>query len=930
MSLRNRGLAAVLGALLAGNAFADGRIEGRVGDAANNTYFEGALVRIEALNRTASTGRDGRFGFSRVPAGTHTITVEYLGSEPVSRQVSVADGETETVSIAIGERVEEIIVYGDSAGRASALNRQRSADNLINVISADSIGALPDANVAEALQRVPGIFLERDQGEGRFIGIRGIDPNLNATRINGLHVPAPESGRRSVALDVIPSDLLEGIEVEKTFTPDMDANAIGGTVNVKSLSAFDRGGRFLTFTAESSYNELQEEMSPKLAATFTDVVDLGGGVDNLGVALALSWFDRDFGSDNIETDGGWPDDLEGPDGEFRGAEEIEQRDYVLTRERFGAALNFDLRPTGTDRYYLRTLYSEFSDQEFRTRNQFKFDDGTAVEGTATSATWQDATIEKELKDRFEEQTILSLILGGENRLDAWTIDYSLGHSMGEELEPDRIDTNFVVEGVEIGYASIGEEPSLFASANAFDAASYELDEIVFEDNVTEDEQSTLALNAKRDLFAERYTGSLKFGLQYRTREKTNDATEIVYDGFPDDPDLTGFATAAPEWDIGRFVGPGVSEAATDAFFFGNRDLLEIDADDTLAASTAGDFELNEDVFAAYLMSTAETEDWLVVYGLRFESTEFDASGQRIVIDDVAGSGEPEPRAVSFDQSYSDLFPSVNARYRRGNLILRGAASRTISRPNFGELSPGGEIEFEVDEGENELSAEIGNPDLEPVESINLDFSVEYYPGGVGIFSAGVFYKQIENFIALADVAERIDLSQFVGNATVDDAEVIQPINGDDADVIGLELNYVKEFENGFFVSANATFVDTEARFPEREGDFDLPRNSDTVWNAALGYEGQRYSLRLAATFKSEALLEFEDIEDEAFDVYQDEHLQLDLSAKWNPTDTLQLFLTANNLTDEPFYAYFDEPRFNGQFEEYGRTYALGVRYTPFQ
>ena len=155
------------------------------------------------------------------------------------------------------------MVRGDRGGRAAALNRQRSSDTVVSIISADDIGALPDGNVAEAVQRVPGVFLERDQGEGRYIGIRGIDPNLNTTTINGMFVPAPDSGARSVALDVIPSDLLASLEIVKTFTPDMDASAIGGNVNVRSLSAFDKQGRSMSFMAEGSYNELVESSSPK-------------------------------------------------------------------------------------------------------------------------------------------------------------------------------------------------------------------------------------------------------------------------------------------------------------------------------------------------------------------------------------------------------------------------------------------------------------------------------------------------------------------------------------------------------------------------------------------------------------------------------------------------------------------------------------------
>ncbi|MEL7187133.1 MAG: TonB-dependent receptor plug domain-containing protein, partial [Pseudomonadota bacterium] len=533
-------IAAALG--ITGSAFADGRIDGKVTAADGATNLEGARVRIEELDRTVRTTRDGRFTLGNVPAGSYNIVVEYMGAAPTQQSVTVRDQAISDVGITMGRSVDEIIVRGTRSGTASSLNKQRTADNTVSVISADAIGALPDTNVAEALQRVPGVFLERDQGEGRYIGIRGIDPNLNVTTINGLLVPAPDSGARSVALDVIPSDLLEGLEVAKTFTPDMEASAIGGSVNVRSLSAFDRNGRSMTMTADASDNGLVEQTSPKLAITYTDTYDMSNST-KFGIAFGASWFDRDFGSDNIETDGGWPDDLElVSGGEFKGAEEIEQRSYDVNRERIGVALNLDWR-TETSNYYVRNLYSQFADQEFRTRNEFKFDDGEAVSGNATSALWDDAVVEKSMKDRLEEQNILSTTIGGENFFEAWTIDYSLGYSMSEELEPGRLDTTFEIEDVDIGYASIGQIPNLTTDPAMADAANYELAEFEYLDGDAEDIATTLKLNFTYDLFSDAYNGNIKFGVLSRTREKTYDGEVFIYDG--DGSTLTQFATSGP-------------------------------------------------------------------------------------------------------------------------------------------------------------------------------------------------------------------------------------------------------------------------------------------------------------------------------------------------------------------------------------------------
>ena len=905
---------------------ADGRLEGRIVAGDKSTYLEGARVSIEALDRSVATSRDGRFSFGRVPAGSYSVTVDYLGASPETASITVEDGATAQLNVSLGVEYDEIIVRGSSGGRASALNAQRSSDTVVSIVSADDIGALPDANVAEAVQRVPGVFLERDQGEGRYIGIRGMDPVLNLTTINGLFVPSPDAGARSVALDVIPSDLLAGLEISKTLTPDMDASTIGGTVNVRSLSAFDRDGRSLTLSAEGNYNELVEESSPKLAGSYTNTFDIGSGSDNFGVAFAASWFDRDFGSDNIETDGGWAE-LETTGGSpFRGAEEIEQRSYTVNRERIGVALNLDWR-NESSLFYLRNLYSDFSDQEFRNRNEFKFDDGDPVAGTDTSAQWDDAVIEKSLKDRLEEQTIISVLAGGESYYEDWTLDYSYGYSLSEEQEPDRLDVTFEGEDLDIGYSNIGDIPALTAEAAAFDPSVYSFAELEYLNGDAEDEANTFKFNALRDIFSDSYNGNIKFGAMYRTRDKSYDGQTTIYDG-PDGSTLADFVLDNPRYDIGD-IGPGVSPSAMRSFFRANQSSLDIDDDDTLVESTAADYSMTEDVTAAYLMSSFQSGGWRVVYGVRYEDTAFDATGQRIVVNDITGSGDPEAQPVSFSQDYDHVLPSINARFESGNIVFRAAITQSIARPNFDELRPGGEIEFEIDDGENVLEAEIGNPLLEPVEATNFDVGIEWYPGGVSVLSAGLFYKDLDNFIVIADVGDSIDLTPLVGNVPIDDPEVIQPINGDSAELFGIELGLIQQFENGFYVSANGTYVDSEATYPDRDSKTVLPRTPEMVLNGALGWENDVLSLRLAATYRDDALQGFEELDDPAFDVYQDAHTQLDFSAKWNITEELQLSFNAINLTDEPFYTYFDSRRYNAQYEEYGRTLSLGLRYTPF-
>ena len=905
-------------ALFSGSALAaDTGFGGRITDASNTVYFEGAKVSIKELNISAVTARDGSFRFSQLPMGTYTLVINYVGVPKVERKITISADSTGEQTFVIGERAEaidNIIVYGQRAGQAGAINRQKNADNLKSIVSADTIGQSPDQNAAEALQRLPGMSIQRDQGEGRFVAIRGIDPNLNNVTINGVNVPSPESDIRSVAMDVIPSELIQSLEVSKTVTPDMDASAVGGSIEVKSLSAFDRQGRSYSATVQGSYNELMEDTSPKLSGSYTDIFDLANGVQ-LGVATAVSWFERKFGSQNIETDGGWAafefEDLATSDDvEVFSAEEVEQRYYQITRERLGAALNFDLHTSATDKYYLRTLYSKFSDDEFRLRNQYKFDKGAIdlTNYTDSSAHFVDAKMERDTKDRYEQQEILSLVLGGENQIGDWLVEYDLGYSKSSEEEPNRIDVAFVGEDLPLGYVSTGENVQLTHSPAAHDLANFMMDEITYEHNKTEDEEISVKLDFTRDFVWHNNNGQIKFGIKHQAREKFNDLSVSIYDGGFDDLSADEFAGASPDYDIGDF-GPGIKEASVRHFVLANRSNFDTNELDSIIDSLGGSFDSEEDVTAAYAMVTLDIDQWRIITGLRYEDTRFETLGNRVelIADEV---NDDETVAISpwqVSKDYDHLLPSLNVKYSASDkLIARFAYTQTIARPTFGDSAAFQLIESEIteDDGviETERKAEVGNPELEPFESDNIDLSVEYYPGNIGVMSAGLFYKDIDNYIVQAEVQ---DNGQWAGFK-----EVTQPINGGSASLTGLELAWTKNFKSGFFVSANGTFVDT---------DDNLPNQADTVANLMLGYETAKFSARLSTSYKSESF----QFEDNDADVYEDTHTQVDFTAKYYINDTMQVYFNAVNLTDEPLYLYHDSKAYSYQYEEYGASFELG-------
>ncbi len=905
------------------DSLAETDVSGRITDSRNSVYFEGAQIKIEELNLTTVSKRDGSFHFDNLPEGKYTLVIRYLGVPEVRKTLVVSADPQQTKNYVIGadkDSMENVIVYGQRAGQAGALNQQKNANRLVSVVSADSIGQLPDQNAAEALQRLPGLSIQRDQGEGRFVAIRGIDPNLNNVTINGLNVPSPEAGVRSVAMDVIPSELISSLEVSKSVTSDMDANAVGGSIEVKSLSAFDREGRSYSLNVQGSYNEQVSESSPKISGSFSDVFVLDGG-SQLGVAGALSWFKREFGSENSETDGGWSeieaeDAATGDDVEIFGAEEIEQRSYKIERERFGAALNLDLHVTPTDKYYLRSFYSKFSDDEYRLRNQYKFDKGAVdlTTQTDTSAQYIDAEMERDTKDRYESQEILSVVAGGENQVGDLFIEYQLGYSKSTEEEPDRLDITFAGEDFALGYLTSGEVPVLTQSADAQDLSNFELDEVLYANNLTEDEETSFKLDITKDFVWNNYNGAFKFGGKYRSREKFNDVNASIYDGGFDDVTADAFSTGEVDYSLGSF-GEGLSRSGLADYVRANEASFELNSLESDIESQGNTYQSKEDVLALYAMVTLEVDKWLVVAGLRYEDTRFETSGNKVdlIADEVTDTERVDISTWEVSKDYDYLLPSLNIKYSASDkLQMRFAYTQTIARPTFGDSAAFQLIETEtsVDNGviEVERKAEVGNPDLDPYESQNLDFSVEYYPGHIGVLSAGLFYKDIDNFIIESEVQDNGQWDGF--------EEVIQSVNGGSASLTGVELAWNKTFDSGLLLGANATLVDA---------DDNLPNQSDTIGNLMIGFENNSFSTRLSASYKSETF----QFEDNNIGVYESDHTQIDFSSKYHYSDNVQFYFNASNLTDEALYLYHGNKQYNYQYEQYGRTFELGVSITSF-
>lgn len=835
----------------------------------------------------------------RGTAGLVSFTLTALALAIASERLQAA-GQTEHVD-----------VVGQAASISQALKEQRASDSIESVVHADGMAQLPDENVAEAAQRLPGISIERDQGEGRFVSVRGLGPDLNSVTINGTLVPSPESERRAVALDVLPSELVQSLSVIKTLTPDMDANSLGGTVDVKSLSAFDHQGLFYTGSSEASYDKNTRQTSPKFSGAVSDRFSLGDGIDNFGVAAALSWQKRDFGSDNVETGGAW-DFEEGPR-----LQEFEQRDYDIRRERSGGGLNFDYKPDDLSSYYLRTLYSRYKDSETRNSTSIEFADPLAAGELG------DAETKRKLKQREETQEIQSYVFGGERTLGLWTLSGQTGYSRSSEDSPGHI-ANAAFDAAD-DFTDSGfydrDKPRPIIGQGFYDPSNFSLDKVDWEKQKTTDTEKNLRLDLAREYDFNGYASQFKFGGKLSRRDKDNDLDAWVYKdfadlGFSDEQlNLNSLRKGKVDYRLGNF-GPGISGSGIEQLI-GSLDRGDF-YDET--ESRVNDFKMSEDINAGYLMNTLDLDDWRFIVGMRYEGTEFEAKG--------TGVDDGEFSATDTQRDYHHWLPGLHARYQLDkNTQVRAAWTKSVVRPTFGQLAPG----FVIEDDE----ATFGNPNLKPLESSNLDLGIEHYMGRAGTVSAFVFYKDIQNFVYNTDLAGT--------GAWVDFSEAHTFTNGDSAKLYGLELAYSQKFDwlpapwNGLLLGANATFSRSDAEiegFDAASGrnvkrSIDLPSQSDTVGNLMLGWENDKLSLRLSANYKSDYLYELAAINDAAHDLHVDSQTFVDFSANYALTKNLQLNFEAQNITDESYFVYTGHRPYNAQFEEYGPTFKLGLTFTHF-
>ncbi len=851
------------------------------------------------------------------------------------------------------EYLEEVIVTGTASNYKNSVLGKRSAEGIVDMLDTDELGRLPDKNIGETLNRIPGVSMLLEKGQGRFVQIRGISPRLNNVTINGMQLGSVDTdeGGRAAPLDVIGGEMLSGVQVMKTPTPDMDGTGIGGTLNLTTKQPFDYEDDFTLLGGARVGNEGISSVTVFDAKEVPWSVDLtmAGKTKNgkVGWITGGSYSNRKTPLLGIFQDDWRPVTFD-PDPNVAGDEETfllpgatKNNVTVVGRERLNLNGMLEFRPTDESRYYVRGFYAKWNELQFRGRyNQGLSDNVIAFDGDR-SGTVLGNRVQTDVRSEPTEKVLFSVAFGGENVVGPWTVDYTGQYNDNKVDEPN--DRYFFRSGSSTfgPDAFVIEDNGLITvtsgGPNPQDPALQNFRRVRFDEKRSDEETLILQLNIKRDIAAsfegveEAY---IKFGAKFSDTDRTRDDSRIQYDagdvGFNSatDPSLNGGAFTNPVPIEGRpnlwldFEGLG-------AFFDANKtdtDLFDLNEDAGFRVGSQNDFKVNETVLAGYIMGKVDFGKISVIGGVRIERTEVDTSAFTIVDDGTTLSADP----ISDNGSYTNVLPSIILTAALSDEVLvRAGYSKALGRPDFDSIAPRSSLDIEDDASIGTVGTlSIGNPKLKARESNNFDLSLEWYFDEGSLLSVAFFYKDISNEIIGAPT-QRFDDFTFEGQF-FDRFEIDTTINAQSASIKGVEFTFVDTFEflpapfDGLGFAGSVTLLDSSIKL-ERNGTIeDLPLFEQADSSISLTAFYQKGPLDISVTYNRNDNFLTDLGPTREFDLDQGAFERIDARIQYSINDSIKLFLEGINLNDEPTTEFQGgDPRLKTEYEFAGRTISIG-------
>jgi TonB-dependent receptor len=932
-----------------------GSLTGRVADAAGGV-LPGARVTLEPNGQSVVTDAQGEFLITNLPPGAFTVKVEAIGFQPYTHAVTITAGVVahEQSVLKVAANVEKVEVYaGREKGEVAAMNLQMSADNILEVLPMEVITSIPNVNIADAVGRLPGVTLERDEGEGKYVQIRGTEPRLSNLTVDGVNIPSPESAVRNIKLDTIPAALVGSINVSKTLLPSMDGDGIGGTVDLITRVATDKpfysisvmGGHTPIISDGASYiDQFTGAVGQRFGATKRLGVFVGGtydyngrGIDDVEPAMGL----YQFGNTNYAL--------------FNTAD---YREYYYDRRRMGGAGTIDYQFAPGSVLYIRGMFSEFQDYGGKwiytpTVNNF------------VAPTYSDNTSNYNFTDspRNPNYQIANLSLSYNKAAGPWFINVTGAFSRSRADNEDFPQAGFNWAGVvggngyQEGLALALDQSNPYRPKfnvlyyntpgdNIYDPKQYVLANLL----LTHDHSAQVNLQGGFDLSRtyswNGHMGTWQAGAKVRYAHKFNDVIDNTYNyggtatmaDFPDPYQTPNYYNGTYDY----YTKGHVTNWGSILKYYGNNTSLF--ADDYLSCPVIPPtpanpckyksknyvFDIHETIPAQYFMNTIDFGRWRIVAGLRLEET--------ISNFNYTDHLNPANTLGQISSSYVDFLPNFQVRYSfNNNTNIRAVYGRGVARPNYGNLVP----TFTYNGTSRQVSQ--GNPYLLSTKSNNFDLLAEHYFNTVGVVQGGFFFKQISDPI--------VTTTHLLTSGPYQGFVAAEPINLPSAYIGGLELNWEQHFKhlpgalNGLGIFANYGYSFSQAKYiwvdgngNQQQQDRALPRQAPNTLNINPTYDYKNLTVRMGLSYNQTNIYAYNwggtpgdttltGPKGPFGDNYFYSHLQYDAQIGYVLPWGLKFTASGLDLNNEVFGFYQGSSQYPIQREYYHPTYSMSLTWT---
>jgi TonB-dependent receptor len=935
-----------------------GAVTGTVRDS-GSSILSGALVELLPLGRKVVSDDTGKFRITDVPAGEYTLSVSYVGLAVANVPVQVTAGQEVAANavLQVASQNDQVIVTAERLqGEAEAINIERANDNIVQVLPERVINSLPNTNIADAVGRVPSVSLERDEGEGKYVQIRGTEPRLTNVTVNGVNLPSIEGTVRNIKLDAVPADLVERIEVFKTLSSDQDADGVGGTVNLVTRTASERP--IYAFGGTGGYNPLQNGYG---RGGFDGLFGKRFGVNKKFGFLLNGTFDKtNRGIDDLEpaqTTG--VDPLTKRNVAFANTEDQRSYDYYRTRYGFSTGIDYNIKPGFN--VYAKGLYSDFHD--YGEAWVYTPNAGNLVAVNGSQYSFDNAgSYQYRHYIRRPDQQIYSFLTGARRDLSSTLITTefaaSRSHNIGGQ---DFATTNF--SGNQAVTFTLDQSnpyrPKFIAQDNTslFDPTQYLLSNTSFTHYIAQQLNFQGAASVSRQYSWHSHLGTFSAGVKIRNSHSTQNENDQIYNYNGNSitlPSVVGGYTNPTYYDNSFRIGnQSYGPASNYNSILGavlpvlnDQSQFTLNQVSSIQRSAGAFFDANERIYAGYLMNVISFGKLRLETGVRFDGTVTDFL-TNIVTKNVDSQGKALPPSVSLappqSSSYFNALPSIQAQYQlEKNTNLRANFSQGIARPNIGDLVP----TTTVDPNASPKSVSEGNPNLKPTKANNYDILIEHYFQPLGVIQGGYFYKQLSDPIYLTSSTIPLTDPNYPGY------KLLQSINGPSAHIQGIEVSLEQHFSflpgllKGLGLSANYSYTQSRVTFPStfdggRIDNAPLSRQAPNTWNISPTYDKGRLSVRFAISHNDANIAAYNYTHVDAAtdkdpilglkgpggDVYFYAHTQYDIQGTYRVHKGLSFMASGLNLSNEVFGFYQGSGIYPIQREYYKPTVSFGFRWT---